>query len=97
MDDTPKMNDTVEETARIARAEVARIEAELQAIHETYREGIKAECARHEARLRDMDDRFHREKALLERHREAVMSRLVTVVSMAQPRPHIIFDGGDHG
>lgn len=82
----------LEESVRLAKEELARIDAELWKLHEEHREDIVRERARHEDRLRDLGERFFYQKEPLEKHREAIVKRLVDVECMKAPQPFVVED-----
>lgn len=80
----------IEEAVRLAKEELTRIDAELWKLREEHHEGIIRERERHEDRLRDLGERFFYQKEPLEKHRAAIVQRLVDIESMKAPQPRII-------
>lgn len=82
----------LEDSVRVAKEELARIDAELQKLHQAHHERIVYERARHEDALRDIDARFFYEREPLQKMREALVSTFVDMESMKLPQPRIIGD-----
>ena len=75
-----------------AKKELAHINGELRALHETYHERIAAENVRHEDRLRDLTEQFFYERQLLEKYRDAIASTIIDIENMKGPQPRIIVE-----
>lgn len=80
----------LEDSVRLAKEELARIDAELWKLREAHREQILRERAEHEGRLRDIGERFFYEKEPLEKTRETLIKTIVDVESLKAPQPRLI-------
>lgn len=79
----------LEESVRLAKEHLARIDADLWKLRDAHREEILRERAVHEDRLRNIGERFFlRERA--EKAREALIKTLVDVESLKAPQPRLI-------
>jgi hypothetical protein len=80
----------IDASTQTAKEHLARLDAELSDLRQAHSEEIIRERHRHEAALRDIDERFYYQRQPIEKTREALLRVLVDVESMKAPQPRLI-------